>query len=733
MVSMKKILVLFFIFGWFVQPICGQDKQPITFEHIFDNTFSQKGIQNVNWMKDGQYYTAVVHSQSDIELRKYDLLTGDYEVLVATTKLDAPDRNKPLYIQDYQFSADETKLLLKTDVEQIWRRSTRENYYVHDLETGETRKLTRSGEKQQYAQLSPTGDKAAYVRNNNLFMVNLETDEETQITYDGEFNKVINGAADWVYEEEFGFAKAWYWSPAGSRIAFYRFDEDRVREFFMTEWGALYPGLTRFKYPKAGEENSIVKIGVYDLESGTTTWMDIGEETDQYIPRINWTIDSDVLSIRRMNRLQNKQDLMLADANTGETEIIKTETSDAWVDINDDLTFLENGEQFIYVSEESGYNHIYLYDMEGNQVRQITEGDWEVTDYIGYNEANRRIYYISTEESPLERHFYSISITGEDKRKMSDGNGWNSINMSKDYKYYIRTFSGPSAPSIYTLHENGSGKQVRVLEDNETLAQRLDDYRMPGKEYFKIPLPQAGLNAYMLKPYDFDPSKKYPVLFYVYGGPGSQTVTRQFSDGQRPMWHRYLTEQGYIVVSVDNRGTGARGRDFEKQLYKKLGQYEVEDQIAAAEYLVDQYDFIDPERIGIWGWSYGGYMSSLALAQGSDIFSTAIAVAPVTSWRYYDTIYTERFMQTPQMNPEGYEKGSPITYAGRIEGNYLLVHGTGDDNVHFQNTVDMVSKLIEEDVAFETMYYPNKNHGIYGGNARKHLYDMMSRFILDNL
>lgn len=732
MQSMKKFFLFIFILGWILQPAQAQEKQEISFDHIFDNTFSQEGIQNVNWMKDGQFYTAIVQTQRDIELRKYDILTGDYEVLISTTGLDAPDRSDPLYIQDYQFSADESKILIKTDVEQIWRRSTRENYYVHNLESGETQKLTGSDEKQQYAQFSPTGDMAAYVQDNNLFLVDLETGEETRITSDGEFNKVINGAADWVYEEEFGFAKAWYWSPDGSKIAYYRFDEERVKEFFMTEWGSLYPGLTRFKYPKAGEQNSIVTIGVYDLESEETTWMDIGEETDQYIPRINWTTDSNTLAIRRMNRLQNRQDLMLANVNTGETEIIKTENSNAWVDINDDLTFLENGEQFIYVSEESGYNHIYLYDMDGKLIRQITRGDWEVTNYIGYNESDERIYYISTEESPLERHFYSISITGEDKRRMSDGDGWNSINMSKDYKYYIKTYSSPSTPSVYTLHE-GDGDQVRTLEDNQSLASRLEDYRMPSKEYITIPLPQAELNAYLLKPYDFDPSQKYPVLFYVYGGPGSQTVSREFSDGQRPMWHRYLTEQGYIIVSVDNRGTGARGRDFEKQLYKKLGQYEVTDQIDAAAYLVENYDYIDQDRIGIWGWSYGGYMSSLVLAQGKELFSTAIAVAPVTNWRYYDTIYTERFMQTPQMNPEGYEEGSPITYAGQIEGNYLLVHGTGDDNVHFQNAVEMVSKLVEEDVAFETMYYPNKNHGIYGGNARKHLYEMMTRFILENL
>lgn len=731
---MKRLLMVLFVFGWLIHPgsLRGQQKKAITFEHIFDDTFSEQDIQNVNWMKDGQFYTTLVQTQNNIELRRYDILTGEHEVLVSTIKLDAPDRNKPLYIQDYQFSADETKLLLKTDVEQIWRRSTKENYYVHDLKNGETRKLTKAGGKQQYAQLSPTGDKAAFVRNNNLFLVELESGEEVQITTDGEYNKIINGATDWVYEEEFGFAKAWYWSPDGQKIAFYRFDENRVKDFFMTEWGSLYPGQTRFKYPKAGEKNSIVKIGVYDLGSKKKMWMDIGEETDQYIPRINWTKDPNVLAIRRMNRLQNRQDLMLADVNTGKTNIIKTETSDAWVDINDNLKFLENGEQFIYLSEESGYNHIYLYDMSGNLIRQVTEGDWEVTNYLGYDEANNRIYYTGTEDSPLERHLYSIGIDGTGKRKMSDREGWNSVNISRDYKYYIETFSGPSTPSVYTLHE-GNGKEVRVLENNSKLRETLAEYLLPEKEYIKIQLPQAELNAWMLKPHDFDPSKKYPVLFYVYGGPGSQTVTKQYGSGNRPMWHRYLIEQGYIVVSVDNRGTGARGRDFEKQIYKKLGQYEVEDQIDAARYLIDQYDFIDASRIGIWGWSYGGYMSSLALPQGNEVFSTAIAVAPVTSWRFYDTIYTERFMQTPQMNPEGYKKGAPLTYADQIKGNYLLVHGTGDDNVHFQNAVRMVNKLVEEDISFETMYYPNRNHGIYGGNTRRHLYEMLNRFIIENL
>ncbi len=728
---MKKLFLLAIIFGWILQPLSAQT-QEIQFNHLFDNTFRSESIQNVNWMQDGQYYSTLKRVNGDIEIRKYDITTGDYEVLMSTSDLKVPGRDKPIIIQDYQFSADESKLLIKTDVESIWRRSTRENYFIYDFETGRTQKLTESDQKQQYAQLSPSGEKAAFVQENNLYWVNLSTGEETAITTDGKFNKIINGAADWVYEEEFGFAKAWSWSPDGEKIAFYRFDESDVKEFFMTEWGELYPGLTRFKYPKAGEENSVIKIGVYDLDEDNTVWMDIGSENDQYIPRINWTKDSGTLAIRRMNRLQNKQDLMLANTNTGDTEIIKTEESDAWIDVNDNLIFLENGEEFVYTSEESGYNHIYLYNLDGELIRQVTEGDWEVTDYLGYNERTERFYFVSSEESPLERHLYSIRRDGSNKRKMTDSEGWHSINMSRDLKYYINTSTSASTPPQYTLH-NINGKQVRMLEDNEELRDTLADYVFPQKEFIKIPLQQATLNGYMMKPHNFDASKEYPVLFYVYGGPGSQTVQKSFSTSQRPLWHRYLASQGYIIVSVDNRGTGARGRDFEKQIYKKLGQYEVEDQIDAAKYLVEEYDFIDENRVGIWGWSYGGYMSTLALAQGNDIFSTAIAVAPVTSWKYYDTIYTERFMQTPEQNPEGYSKGSPLTYANQITGNYLLVHGTGDDNVHFQNTVEMIDRLVAANVQFETMFYPNRNHGIYGGNTREHLYKMLTDYILENL
>ncbi|MGN8225915.1 S9 family peptidase [Gracilimonas sp. BCB1] len=703
-----------------------QDKKPIEFEHIFDGTFSPNSVQNVRWMNDGEYYSATRNNQ----IIRFNIVDGSEEVLFDGSEFTGSDGDT-IRVQGYQFSSDESKLLIKTDVEQIWRRSTRENYYVYEIESGDFSKLTATEEKQQYAELSPSADRAAFVRNNNLFWVDLSSGEETQITSDGEFNKVINGAADWVYEEEFGFAKAWFWSPDGDRIAFYRFDEERVKEFFMTNWGSLYPEEVEFKYPKAGEQNSIVSIHVYHLDSGETVNMDIGEETDQYIPRINWTRDNNRLAIRRMNRLQNKQDLLIANAETGSTRVILTEQSDTWLDVHDNLYFLSNGEQFITTSDKNGYNHVYLYNMQGKQLEQITGGNWDVTEMIGHNERTYELYYVSAEESPLERHLYSIRIDGKKKEKLTQGTGWHSINMSRDFKYYIDSWSDYNKPPLVSLYRN-NGREVRTIEDNTGLSQTLSEFNYIEKEFFDLNVNGTDLNAYVLKPVDFDSTQKYPVLMYVYGGPGSQTVTRAFGSGQRPMWHQYLANQGYVVVSVDNRGTGARGREFKKQVYKKLGQLETVDQIAAAKKIAE-WPYVDESRIGIWGWSYGGYMSSLALAEGANIFTTAIAVAPVTSWRYYDTIYTERYMQTPQMNPEGYNEGAPLTKVNQITGNYLLIHGTGDDNVHFQNTVEMIDALIEADVEFETMLYPNKAHSIYGGNARKHLYRLMSDFVFENL
>lgn len=724
---MKAVKLSLIILAVFSTAAIAQDVKPIEFDHLFDDTFSTNSVQNVRWMNDGNYYTATRNNK----IIRYHIVDGTESIIFDGSEFEGSDGESPFQVGGYQFSADESKLLLKTDVEQIWRRSTRENYYVFDITDGTLSKLTDSEGKQQYAELSPIGDRAAFVRDNNLFWVDLETGEETQITEDGVFNKVINGAADWVYEEEFGFAKAWFWSPDGNRIAFYRFDEERVQEFFMTGWGDLYPEKISFKYPKAGEKNSIVSIHVYQLDSGETVSMDIGEETNQYIPRINWTRDNNLLAIRRMNRLQNKQDLLFANASTGNTDIIITEESETWLDVHDNLYFLNNGEQFITTSDRNGYNHVYLYSMQGKQLEQITKGNWDVTNLIGHHEKTYRLYFVSTEESPLERHLYSIRIDGKRKNKLTEEAGWHNINMSRDFQYYIDTWSDYNKPPVVSLYRD-SGRKVRTIEENSELSSHLDEYSYLEKEFMKFEVNGAVLNAYMIKPTEFDENEKYPVLMYVYGGPGSQTVNRRFGSGQRPMWHQYLANHGYIIISVDNRGTGGRGRDFKKQTYKWLGKYETEDQIAVAKKLAD-LPYVDEKRIGIWGWSYGGYMSTLSLAEGNDVFSTAVAVAPVTDWRFYDTIYTERFMQTPQLNAEGYDAGSPLKKAGQIKGNYLLIHGTADDNVHYQNSIEMIDALVKADVDFETMIYPDKNHGIHGGNTRRHLYRHMTNFILEHL
>ena len=724
---MKRISVFLILLILCPLSISAQDKKPIGFEHIFDGTFSPNSVQNVRWMNDGRFYTASREQQ----VVRFNILDGSEMVLFDGSEFVTDGMPSGFGLQGYELSADEKKLFMKTNVEQIWRRSTREDYYVYDIDAKILKKLTSTEGKQQFAELSPKGDRAAFVRDNNLFWIDLVSGTETQITNDGEYNKIINGAADWVYEEEFSFAKAWFWSPDGNKIAFYRFDEERVKEFFMTEWGTLYPDLTRFKYPKAGEENAIVSIHVYDLETGQTTFMDIGEEEDQYIPRINWTNNSNTLAIRRMNRLQNQQDLLFANASTGETKVIMTEESEGWLDVHDDLIFLKNGKQFLYTSEKDGYNHVYLYDMDGNELNQVTKGEWEVTNVVGFNERRHTLYFVSTEVSPLQRHLYQIRVDGKRKKQLSKGDGWHNINMSRDYKYYINTYSNYNKPTTVTLYRS-NGKVQRTIEDNSELAARLDEYSFGTKEYMTFEVNGASLNGYMIKPYDFDESKKHPVLMYVYGGPGSQTVTSRFESGQRPMWHQFLADQGYIIVSVDNRGTGARGRDFEQQVYLKLGQYETADQVEVARQLADM-PYVDAERIGIWGWSYGGYMSSLGITVGNDVFSTAIAIAPVTYWGFYDTIYTERFMRTPQTNPDGYRDGSPLYKTDQLKGNYLIVHGTGDDNVHFQNAVEMIEALVKSNVQFESMYYPNRNHGIFGGNTRQHLYRLMTDFIKENL
>jgi len=708
-------------------------QKKITLEDIYkNNVFSINSIRGLTWMKDGDYYTSLERSEDGAQdIIKNSTATGEVvEVLVDGSELIPEGEENAINFSSYDFDQDETKVLLSTESEQIYRRSSKAINYIFDIATASLELLVE-GQKQSYATFSPDGSKVAFVRNNNLYFKDLDEKVLTQVTYDGEFNKIINGFADWVYEEELSLSKAFFWSPDGSKIAFLKFDESHVPVYNMQKWNGLYPEDYRFKYPKAGEKNSVVSLHIYELESGETKEVKIGSETDVYLARLQWLPKGQVLSVIRLNRLQNTLDIFHHNCEASETKLIYTEKSDTYIDIDqvDDLTYLENDQSFIISSETSGFKHLYHYHNDGELIRQITNGLWSVTDFVGIDEKKKVLYYTSTEVSSIERHLYIISLKGKGKRKLTSNKGVNRVSFSKDYKYYINTHSNIHQPSRSTLHKS-NGRVVKVLSENDEYHQKSRDYGFVSTEYFYVPIDNGdSLNAYMMKPADFDENKKYPVLMNVYGGPGSQRVQNSWNGNT---WHHLLTQKGYIVVCVDNRGTGGKGKIFQHITYKNLGKYETEDQISAARFLAEM-PFVDENRIGIWGWSYGGYMSSLCLMLGNDVFKAAIAVAPVTSWRFYDTIYTERYLQKPEDNPSGYDEYSPINHVDKLQGNFLLIHGTGDDNVHFQNAVELHDALIEANKQFESFYYPNRNHGIYGGNTRLHLYTMMTRFILENL
>ncbi|MFB5946314.1 S9 family peptidase [Albibacterium profundi] len=724
---MKRYFLVLFLIG---ATCLANAQSEITLEDIYKKgTFRTKSVQGLRSMNDGKTYVSIEidTATQDRFVARNNYKDGEIaERLFSQADLVYEDIKLPI---GTDFSANEEKILIAHEREAIYRRSSKAYYYVFDIKSKKITPVSTKEGKQMYATFSPDASKVAFVRDNNLFVTDLATGAETQITTDGKYNEIINGGADWVYEEEFAFAKAFFWSPDGNKIAFYRFDEREVREFSMMMYEDLYPTVYKFKYPKPGEKNSVVSIHIYDLEKKTTKTADVGTETDQYIPRVKWTQDPNLLCVFRMNRHQNNLDYLFVDAETGSSKVALTETDKYYIDINDDLTFLEDGKHFFLTSERDGYNHVYLYNMDGELVRQITDGDWEVTRLYGVNQKTNTLYYQSTESSPLERDIYSINLSGKKKTKLSTQKGTNSATFSEDFSYYILNHSSVETPPYITLN-NAKGEVERVLEDNAEALKVNEQYGITPREFFSFTTSEGvELNGYMIKPADFDPNKKYPVLMYVYGGPGSQNVANSWNHNY---WFDFLAQHDYLVVCVDNRGTGFRGAEFKKMTYLQLGKYEIIDQIEAAKWLGKQ-SYVDEDRIGLWGWSYGGYMASLAITKGADVFKSTIAVAPVTNWRFYDTIYTERYLRTPQENPEGYDNNSPINFADKLKGNFLLVHGTADDNVHFQNSVMFSEALIQANVPFEQAYYPNKNHGIYGGNTSIHLFNKITKFVFEKL
>lgn len=713
------------------QPAFAQ-KKDITLEDIWmKGTFRMNSVYGLNSMEDGTRYTTLESDRNKTFIVSYEYKTGKAtDTLVSSDKLVPEGGKIPISIDDYRFSRGENKILIATETEPIYRHSSREDYYIWDRKAKKLTRLSEGG-KMMYGTFSPDGSKVAFVRDNNLFVKDLTSNTETQVTKDGEINKIINGAVDWVYEEEFSMSRGFEWSPDGSKIAFYRFDESKVKEFSFAEYGTLYPGEYRYKYPKAGEVNSVVTVHIYDVSAKTIKQVDTGKEADQYIPRIKWTMNPGKLSLIRMNRHQSKLELLIADAATGATTVLLTEEHPAYIEITDNLTFLKNGTQFIWTSDKDGYNHIYLYGMDGKLAAQLTSGAWDVMEFKGVDEGAKTIYYISSESSPTQRDLYSIRLDGKGKKKLSVSDGTNMADFSNGFKYYINFHSDANTPYYITLH-NSSGKLVRVLEENASLKQVMSGFNISKKEFFKFKTSEGvELNGWMIKPSNFDANKKYPVFMTVYGGPGHNTVNNAWG-GPDYFWHNMIAQKGYIVVSVDNRGTEARGSAFKKSTYKQLGKLETIDQIEAAKYL-GGLSYVDKNRIGIEGWSFGGYLTSLCMTKGADYFRMGIAVAPVTNWRYYDSIYTERYLSLPQENPYGYDDNSPINHVKNLKGKYLLIHGTADDNVHFQNSMEMVTALVKANKQFETFFYPNKNHGIYGGNTRYHLYTMMTNFLIENL
>jgi dipeptidyl-peptidase-4 len=558
--------------------------------------------------------------------------------------------------------------------------------------------------------------------------------EEIAVTTDGKNNEIINGAPDWVYEEEFGFSRAFEWSPDSRRIAWMRFDEREVPMFNMDEYGdLLYPVWYSFKYPKAGEKNSVVSVHVYDMQNNDNKGMNpLVVTKEDYIPRIKWTANPEQLCVVRLNRLQNQADLLIADVSTGKTTVLYSETNKYYIELDDDfVNFTPDGQYFCMFSERSGYNHLYLHDLKtGKEIRPITSGAYDVASLLGYHPATKRFYYAAADESPLRRNVFSVGIDGKKPVKINVRQGMNNAVFSNGYQYFINYYSNANTPLQVGLY-NAKGQLVRMLEDNAGLSEKTKEYGFVQKELITIET-RSGvkMNAYMLKPANMQPDKQYPLFMYVYGGPGSQTVLDGWDS--RMAWLQMLAQKGYIVVSVDNRGTGSRGEEFRKCTYLQLGKYETQDQIEAAVYF-GEAPYVDASRIGIFGWSYGGYISSLCMTVGADVFKLGIAVAPVTNWRFYDTIYTERYMRMPQENPDGYDENSPVNHAAKLTGKFLLIHGSADDNVHLQNTMVFAEKLVQAGRQFDMQIYPDKNHGISGGATTMHLYTRMTDFILNNL
>jgi dipeptidyl-peptidase-4 len=697
----------------------------LTVEDIYENPALQsKSISGVQWTPDGNKFT---YFQKDEQSGKLSIWSFDAKSRVRELFIDSGKvpvlqeriREKRFSMDNYLWSPNQKDILFPAN----------NDLFIYDTATQQLTKLTSDEAKERDPIFSPDGKSIAYLKHDNLHRLDLDTKTETKLTEEGG-GAILTGRFDWVYEEEFGIRTGFKWSPDSKSIAFWQLDESNVARFPITDFIPVHNESQIMRYPKAGGVNSIVKIGVVEIASKKITWMDIGANQDIYIPRITWTQDPATLCITRLNRDQNHVELLLADIATGKTGLMYEEREYAgWIEITDDLRFLKDRKNFLWTSRKSGWKHIYLGDIKTATLKPITSGEWDVDQIVGVSDDKKRIYYTSSESGVLDRQLYGISFNGRGKMQITQRPGTHLVDLSPNFNYFLDTFSDATMPWTITLRRINGARQA-FIEKNEM--PELKVYDLPKLAFLTVPAADGTmLNAFMIKPVDFDTTKKYPVLMYNYSGPGSQIVRNRWG-GERFLWHAMLAQKGYLVFGVDNRGTGARGKKFMMSTYKNLGDLESQDHIAAAKWLARQ-PFVDSQRIGIWGWSYGGYTAALTFLKGAGLFKTGISVAPVTDWKNYDTIYTERFMLTPEKNPEGYKNSSCLSYVEKLKGNFLLVHGAADDNVHLSNTMQLAYALQNARKPFDLMLYPRKLHGIRGTDTRIHLFNKLTEYVLKNL
>jgi dipeptidyl-peptidase-4 len=721
------------------------DPSQLTLERIYtNNEFGQKGVGGFKWLK-GNSYAKLEPSptiKGSMDLVSYDIASNERRVLIAAEKLVPAGAEKPLAINGYEWSADDNRVLIYTNSKKVWRQNTRGDYWI--LETG-TGKLTKLGgdakpSTMMFAKLSPDGTRVGYVQENDLYVQNIADWKITRLTKDGS-HTLINGTSDWVNEEELDLRDCWRWSPDGKSIAFWQFDASGIKDFvLLDQTKGIYPELTYIPYPKAGTVNAAVRVGVVSADGGAIKWMNTpGDPRDNYIAMMDWTDNSNEIILQHLNRLQNQNQLMVADAKTGAARTIVTEKDDAWVDVEmTKMRWLDSGRRFLWMSERDGWRHVYSIARDGSGVKLITPGEFDVVSIQSVDEPAGWMYYAASPGNATQRYLFRTRLDGSgaaERVTPANQSGWNNYNISPNSRYAVRNYSSFGVPAKFEVVDLANKSTVRTMEDNAALQAKLSTLKKAPSEFFRIDIGDGvTLDGWMIKPPDFDAGKKYPVLFFAYGEPAGQTVLDSWF-GNDYMWYQMLANQGYIIASVDNRGTPApRGRAWRKSIYKKNGVINSGDQAAAVKAIEAKMPFVDASRIGIWGWSGGGSSTLNAMFRYPDIYQMGMAVAPEADIRYYDTIYTERYMGLPQDNPEEYKQGSPITFVNGLKGDLLIVHGTGDDNVHYQATEYLINALVTANKPFTMMAYPNRTHSISEGDGTtRHLYELLTRYLKAHL